>query len=112
MSFISDGPPAPPIIGLNPESHQNIHRPIPVHMSAIRETQGNDSSYHTAESADDYETQEVNKNYIRPYAKAVPVKRGSHEENRYSDKEDSPAETSSGCSTPTTVHEISKGLGV
>ncbi|XP_031557758.1 uncharacterized protein LOC116294313 isoform X2 [Actinia tenebrosa] len=99
---IADEPPAPPVIGLNPESHEKLHRPIPVHMSAIRETEANDSSYHTAESADDNETHEVNKNYIKPYAKAVPVKRDSH-------KDESPAETSSGSSTPTYVHETSKG---
>jgi hypothetical protein len=85
-------------------------------MSAIRETHPdpNDSSYHTAESADDYETHEVNKNYMKSYAKAVPVTRGSQGDGtgNYSDKEEeNPADSSSGCSTPTTaILNNSKGL--
>ncbi|KAK3699302.1 hypothetical protein QZH41_018419 [Actinostola sp. cb2023] len=99
---------APPLIGLNRDNHDKLHRPIPVHMSAIRETKPEEK-----EPANDYGNEErhndgqermneVNHNNYKPYTKAMPVKRDYN--SSFSDKdEDSGGD--SGRSTPTPAQQ-------
>ena len=52
-------PPPPPVINLDLSNHHKLHRPIPVHMSPLRETQLSEQ-----DEVNGNTFEEVNRNYV------------------------------------------------
>lgn len=113
---MTDDIPTPPVIGLSHDNHEKIHRPIPIHMSAIREKSNHDDKEDVIHRNDEREKDkvEVNQNY-KPFVRAQPATRDyrtasiSDEEEHEEEEDDDDEEGTVRNRTSTSLHGHNDG---